>query len=249
MADNVTLNPGTGGAVVSTEEVTTLNGGAVSAQQVQRIIPAVRTADGTAVDVVSTAPLPMTLYGSGGNQVIVSSVGGMEVDGSIAHDAVEGGNPVSNGLTAVAHGTAPTAVAAGDRTRWNGNRHGIAFVIGGHPDVKTVAYNWFSTQTNVAIVSATAGQRIIVTAFTVTLSNGHTPSSTFAVTLGFGASATPTTTGVIGVHSSVPAGGGFSRGDGSGIIGIGGDGEDLRLTANSTTAAADLVVTYYLIES
>jgi hypothetical protein len=50
MADNVELDPGTGGAVVSTEEVTTLNGGAASAQHVQRMLLAFRTADGTAVD-------------------------------------------------------------------------------------------------------------------------------------------------------------------------------------------------------
>lgn len=50
MADNVTLDPGTGGAVISTEEVTTLNGGAASAQHVQRMLLAFRTGDGTAVD-------------------------------------------------------------------------------------------------------------------------------------------------------------------------------------------------------
>jgi len=38
------------GVVVSTEEVTTLNGGAVAAQHVQRFLAAFRTADGTAVD-------------------------------------------------------------------------------------------------------------------------------------------------------------------------------------------------------
>jgi hypothetical protein len=38
------------GVAVSTEEVTTLNGGAVAAQHVQRFLAAFRTADGTAVD-------------------------------------------------------------------------------------------------------------------------------------------------------------------------------------------------------
>lgn len=51
MADNVELDPGTGGAVVSTEEITTLNGSAGQpAQHVQRFLLAFRTADGTAVD-------------------------------------------------------------------------------------------------------------------------------------------------------------------------------------------------------
>lgn len=49
MADNVAITAGSGTSI-STEEVTTLNGGAVSAQHIQRVIPATRTADGTAID-------------------------------------------------------------------------------------------------------------------------------------------------------------------------------------------------------
>jgi len=45
--------------VISTEEVSTLNGGAVTAQQVQRVIPSLRTADGTAVDLSTASPLPV----------------------------------------------------------------------------------------------------------------------------------------------------------------------------------------------
>ncbi len=54
MADNVTLpttGVGTATPVISTEEVTTLNGAGVSAQHVQRVLAASRTADGTAVDI------------------------------------------------------------------------------------------------------------------------------------------------------------------------------------------------------
>jgi hypothetical protein len=50
MADTIELDPGTGGAVVSTEEVTTLNGGSVAAQHVTRMLLAYRTSDGVAVD-------------------------------------------------------------------------------------------------------------------------------------------------------------------------------------------------------
>ncbi len=49
MADNVPITAGSG-TKVSTEEVTTLNGGAVEAQHIQRTVPATRTADGTAID-------------------------------------------------------------------------------------------------------------------------------------------------------------------------------------------------------
>lgn len=54
MADNVQITAGSG-TVVSTEEVTTLNGGAVTAQQLQRILLAIRTADGTAIDIPGDA--------------------------------------------------------------------------------------------------------------------------------------------------------------------------------------------------
>lgn len=43
------------GTVVSTEEVTTLNGSAVTAQQVQRILLALRTGDGVAIDLPGDA--------------------------------------------------------------------------------------------------------------------------------------------------------------------------------------------------
>lgn len=50
MADNIAITAGSG-TTVSTEEITTLNGGAVSAQHLQRIAVAVRTGDGAARDI------------------------------------------------------------------------------------------------------------------------------------------------------------------------------------------------------
>lgn len=49
MADNVTITAGTG-TTVSTEEVSTLNGAAVSAQHLQRTATAIVLSDGTAID-------------------------------------------------------------------------------------------------------------------------------------------------------------------------------------------------------
>lgn len=104
MADNVTL-PGTG-ALVSSEEVTTLNGGAVSAQQVQRVINSVRTADGTAVDIQGDA--------SNGLDVDVTRLPG--VAGTVAHDTGDSGNPVKVGGRAVTTLADDTMVADGDRS-------------------------------------------------------------------------------------------------------------------------------------
>ena len=82
MPDNVSITAGAG-TTISTEEVTTLNGGAVSAQHVQRVVPAARTADGTAVDLgtphdAAAAAVPPLLIGG------YSSVGaptGVSADG------------------------------------------------------------------------------------------------------------------------------------------------------------------------
>lgn len=175
---------------------------------------------------------------------------GTYVGGAIAHDGVDSGNPVKIGYRAIAHGSNPTAVAAADRSDALCNRAGIPFAIGGHPNIVTVKHTTITTAvTDAAIITVSTGLRIVVTSFTVTLDNASTVFPT--VLIGFGTANTPTTTGVIGAHGGVPAGGGFSRGDGSGIIGIGADNEDLRVTTtgNATGNGLQIVVGYYTIES
>jgi hypothetical protein len=154
------------------------------------------------------------------------------------------------GARAIAHGTNPGAVAAADRTDLLANRHGIPFIIGGHPNTQTVKHTTITTAvTDAAIITVGAGVKIVVTAITVTLDNASTVFPTLLV--GFGTANTPTTTGVILAHGGVPAGGGVSRGDGSGMLGIGADNEDLRVTTtgNATGNGLQIVVTYFTIES
>jgi hypothetical protein len=89
LADNVELDPGTGGAIVSTEEVTNLNGGAASAQHIQRMLLAFRTADGTAVDLpgdaangldvdVTRSALPTGASTSANQTTIIGHLDGVE---------------------------------------------------------------------------------------------------------------------------------------------------------------------------
>ena len=154
------------------------------------------------------------------------------------------------GYVAVAHSANPDAADANDAVAALTNRHRVQFVIGGHPNTVTVKHTTITTAvTDAAVVTIAGGLKIVVTAFTFTLDNASTVFPT--VLMGFGASTTPTTTGVLAAHGGVPAGGGFSRGDGSGILGIGADGEDLRITTtgNATGNGLQLVVSYYTIES
>lgn len=58
MADNVTLNPGTGGVVVAADEVSTLNGAGSSGVQVQRV-KVMFGDDNTARDASASFPLPV----------------------------------------------------------------------------------------------------------------------------------------------------------------------------------------------
>jgi hypothetical protein len=74
MADNVAITAGSG-TTVSTEEITTLNGGAVSAQHIQRVAAAIRTADGAAVDLPgSTADGLLVNLGANNDVTVTGTV-------------------------------------------------------------------------------------------------------------------------------------------------------------------------------
>ena len=170
------------------------------------------------------------------------------VQGTVAHDGVDAQNPIGVGYRAIAHGTNPTAVAAADRTVGYANRAGIPFILGGHPNVVTIEAAYTAAQTDAAIVTIATGLKIVVTQIQMTADNANTVDVGFRV--GFGATTTPTTTGVVLTHPGVAAGSGISRGDGSGILGIGADNEDLRITSEvPTTGSIRILVTYFTVES
>jgi hypothetical protein len=180
-----------------------------------------------------------------------------QVQGNIAHDGIDSGNPVKIGARAVAHGANPAAVAAADRADALCNRAGVPFVIGGHPNVITVGVlvtDANGAQTDISLTGTIgAGTKVVVTRATVLADNANTAD--VACRIGFGAAnvPTPTTTGVAGMildHRGVPAGGGVTVGDGSGIIGVGADGEELRYTCEDPVGGnLTIQVSYYTIES
>ena len=154
------------------------------------------------------------------------------------------------GKQAVAHGANPDAADALDAVIPITNRHRVPFVIGGHPNIITLKHTTITTAvTDAAIITITTGLKIVVTRITCTLDNASTVNPT--VIIGFGTANTPTTTGVLVSHGGVPAGGGFTVGDGSGILGVGADNEDLRVTTtgNATGNGLQITVSYYTIEA
>lgn len=190
---------------------------------------------------------------SGELQVDVLSHPG--VAGTVAHDGSTANNPVNVGGRAVAHGTNPTAVAAGDVTDAYFNRAGVQFTIGGHPNVVSASARITGSNTDAALSPGTvnSGTKIVITRLTVNISNATTIN--VGVKIGFGASTIPAdnTTGVAGVivdNDGFPPGGGVNVGDGSGIIAIGGDGEELRITNDAPTSGTIHVsYSYFTIES
>ena len=221
MADNVAITAGSGTPIATDD---------VSGTHYQRV----KITDGTA-DAAT-------------NHLTVSSQGAALTAGDVAHDGADAGNPVKLGAKAIAHGTNPTAVAADDRTNLYANRAGVLFAIGGHPNIVTLEAEYTSAQTNAAIVTVAGGLKIVVTQIMAVCDKANTVD--VGVRIGFAATTTPTTTGVVLTHPGIAAGSGVSRGDGSGILGVGADGEDLRITSEApTTGALRVLVSYYTIES
>lgn len=189
--------------------------------------------------------------------VTVSGV--VDVEGNVAHDTADSGNPVKIGAKAVAHGTNPTAVTAADRTDLYANRHGILFTIGGHPNIITRSVRIAdadNAQTNASLVGTiNAGTKVCVTALAVTVDSATTNTGGVAVKIGFGASTIPadSATGADGVlldHDGISAGSGIVIGNGSGILGIGADGEELRLTCEDPAGGSVIVTfSYFTIDS
>ncbi len=172
---------------------------------------------------------------------------GASVSGDVAHDTADAGEPVKIGMKAVAHSTNPTAVTANDRTNWYANRHGIPFVLGGHMNPISLELSVTTAVTDQAIITVSGGTKIVVTAVRARADAANIQEPQFRI--GFGAASTPTTTGVVESHPGVPAGSGTGVGNGGGMLGVGADGEDLRITAENPSTEIRVIVTYFTIES
>lgn len=197
---------------------------------------------------VSNFPVQQGISGTvtfANSWIIVSGT----VSGNVAHDGIDAGAPIKVGMKAISHGANPIAVAANDRTDAYANIHGVQFVMGGHPNIITTEWEFAATGTsNNALITVAGGTKIVITQCQAVCDNANTVD--VGVRVGFGAANTPTTTGVILTHPGIAAGSGVSRGDGSGILGVGADGDDVRVTSESPTSGAlRILISYFTIES
>ncbi len=163
----------------------------------------------------------------------------------------------ASGIQAVAHGANPDAADAGDAVIPIANRHRVPFVIGGHPFSKSATYLWTGATTDDNVLPTIAGgTKYAVTRISITIDEATTVG--VAVRLGFGTASVPALPSanadavddILFYHPGMVPGSGANVGDGSGILGVGGDGAELRITAEATTSGTGVVtVTYFTIES
>ncbi len=194
----------------------------------------------------------VVIYDSAG---VAVTYGSASVTGDIAHDGVDPKIPVGIGYTAIAHGTNPTAVAAADRTVGYANRAGVPFIIGGHPNIITRSHIIAAgdgAQTDAALLTISTGSKIVLTQLSVKMD--VTNSVNVAVKIGFGTStiAAASLAGTAGIvlEGQFAASGGHQVGNGAGIIAVGADNEDLRITSGSPTAGNIRVTySYFTVES
>ena len=254
--DGLTVNP-RGTVTLGTTTYTEATSRAITIAALRR------DADTTAVNTDNEfGPFQMNAAGqlkvevfSGETLPVSGTVTASNTAGDIAHDTADSGNPVKIGGVAVAGGATPTSVAAGDRSRWIFNQHGIPYTIAGHPNLITREYDFGAsaqTDVNLAAAAVAADERIYVTRFEALCDNANTVAVT--VRAGFGTANVPaaSATGVSGMiasHPGIAAGSGIICGAGAGIIAVGGLGEEPRLTSSAaTTGNLHVIISYYLID-
>lgn len=158
--------------------------------------------------------------------------------------------------TAWSHGSNPSNASHASKVDAIANVHGIPFMIGGHPNVVTKEWEFtdaMGSQSNLALVNISSGSKIIITQLMVTAHNANTTQ--VDVRIGFGnttlaSMATGGANKIVFSHPGIPAGGGAVRGDGSGIVGVGSDADDLLLyNSDPIGGSIRIVASYYTIPS
>ena len=193
--------------------------------------------------------------GSGGGiaNIAVSPTGEVEIVGNVDTDAVETGNPVGIGSEAVQFASEPATVGADNRrVGFIATPQGIQFVLGGHPNVVAREYMTTGAQTDDAVIdSVAAGSHIVLLGIEVL--NDIASTGDPKVRIGFGTATVPSEpasgASVVGVpisHPGIAGGSGVVKGYGGGIVAVGGDNEELRITCGDPTGQLQVLCSYYI---
>jgi hypothetical protein len=191
----------------------------------------------------SQARLRVSVYSSG------TSNARMEVSAGTFPAAELTGIPATD-VRAAAHGIGPTQVAAGADTTWKANRHGIPFVIGGHPNI--IRYQErFTADPAGGILGA--GTAIVMVVTQVHIWPERSVSNEVIVTVGMSATTTlPTDANDCVFNGQLTGGDQINIGNGAGMIVVGDAGMDLRADFNGTAPTGGAICighSYYTVES
>ena len=254
MADGVLITAGTGTTILTDD-----TGAGGHAQVIKLAI----SADGSGTLVPASVADGMTVNLGTNNDVTVTgdALTALQLidDPVFADDAAftVGTSKVSMaGVLAVAHGTNPDVADALDAGARIANRHRIPFTLGGHPNLQSSEYFTSGAATDDNILPAiSAGTIYVITGITVTCSAANATSP--SVRIGFGATTVPAqgatnadaVAKVVLSHPGIAPGSGIVKGHNGGIVGIGGDGEELRITCTTPTTSMIIQVDWFSISS
>lgn len=176
---------------------------------------------------------------------------GASFSGDVAHDTADAGEPVKIGHKAIAVGSTPTEVTANDRTDSYALRAGVPFTLNGHMNHLMASENITDAdgaQSNVALITVSAGTKIVVTWYKVKCDQDNTGDYDFR--MGFGTANTPALDNdgsLIADDPGIAPGSGVVSGQ---IFAIGGDDEDLRFDIDDPAGGAcSITVNYFTTSS
>jgi hypothetical protein len=254
VADTVDVAAGVYTALIATKDL----GAAGHAQRIAVVEFETPAGDTLIVDTETVKGLKVVLahkLAAGNGTDILDSI---SATGVVAHGVALDSDvelrPFLGGAAAVAFGATPTPVTAATLSHLIATRHGIPWMLGGHPNQITREFHITAAKTDADLLGAVAGtDKVVVTKLLVTVSKATTVN--VGVRIGFAAATLPAAAdagtgavGIVGSHAAIEPGFGFTTGDGSAPIGIGAAGEELRITSDApTTGALRVVVTYFTV--
>ena len=138
-----------------------------------------------------------------------------------------------SGLKTVALGATPTPIAAGAPCEWHANRHGVPFVIAGHPNTELLDDEQ-STAATFTLKTVNANERFVVTGIVLYLDPWVSTDVTVTVL---------TVGNTILKLPNLRAGGPpIVWGNGTGILHVGADAADLQWTLGTATAGGTATI-------
>lgn len=205
-------------------------------------------------------------YQNGTTWGVSASAATAQVSGQGAHNAAITGYPVRIGMQATAFttaaGTGAATASSSNSINWLGTTMGVPFMVGGAPNIQQV---WMevtgaNVNTNVKLVDIAAGTKIVVTEAGMTVAAQTTVNVSCRIALASASGATTidaiatstagnlTATQPVIYHPNCPPGAGVVRGNGVGVIAVGGDGCDMFITHSApTNGRLGLWVTYFTV--